>query len=179
VLSVGFAGALDSELAVGDIIIASRIISPRGDSWPTSDILAPLPLATERWHTGTIITTSHLLGDPARKAELAHQYEAIAIDMEAATVAEWSAIHAIPFGCVRAISDDATTQLSDRLLALIATNPSSRRRGAVSPFALARALAAEPGLLGQLWRLARNTNLAARNLAEALTHLLDRLEVPI
>lgn len=44
------------------------------------------------------------------------------------------------------------------------------KQGEVSPVRLLGAVLRQPGLIAQLWRLARDTRLAARHLAEALVH---------
>ena len=53
------------------------------------------------------------------KRRLGTLHQAGAVDMEAATVARWCHRAQIPFGCVRAISDEAATELSPRLESLL------------------------------------------------------------
>jgi hypothetical protein len=71
----------------------------------------------------------------------------------------------VPFGCVRAVSDDLHTALSPRLATLLSG-------GRVSPLRCLLALAGSPGLAAEMWRLAKQTRLAADNLAKALGELL-------
>jgi hypothetical protein len=106
-----------------------------------------------------------MVTDPGEKRALGERYGAAAVDMETAAVARACGRAGVPFGCVRAISDDVDTPLSPRLAALLAG-------GRVSPLRLLGQVARAPGLVGELWRLARQTRLAARQLGRALGELL-------
>jgi adenosylhomocysteine nucleosidase len=159
VLFAGFAGALDASLQVGDVLLADELIDPTGRrypaSWPGASTL----------RRGRLLTAAQLVSAPQDKRSLALRHEAHAVDMEAAFAACRCAQHHVPFGCVRAVSDTVDTLLSSSLLALLSG-------GRVS---LARTLAAvsrRPALLRELWRLGRDTSLAAEQLAAALDELL-------
>ena len=67
--------------------------------------------------------------------------------------------------CVRAISDEVDTALSPQLISLFEGER-------IAPVRLLAALAKRPGLAGELWRLARHTRHAGRQLALALGELL-------
>jgi adenosylhomocysteine nucleosidase len=112
-----------------------------------------------------------MIGAPHEKRELARIHEVAAVDMESATVARYCERHKVPFGCLRAISDDVDTALSPELVSLLAG-------GQVSLPRVFKALARRPALLAELWRLARHTRLASEQLAQALVALLrlDQLE---
>jgi adenosylhomocysteine nucleosidase len=166
VLSAGFAGALQPGFQVGDILLATEVADHHGNCWPAT---WPGELPPGEWwpplHRGRLLTVAHLVGRPEEKQVLGRQYEAAAVDMETASVARLCGDHGVPLGCVRAISDDVQTGLSPRLLSLLADSR-------VSPRRVLTALAAAPGLVGELWRLARHTRKAARQLALALGELL-------
>jgi hypothetical protein len=85
--------------------------------------------------------------------------------MESAVVARRCAAAGLPFGCLRVISDDVQTSLSPKLLGLLAGGRVSVRR-------LLAALLGSPGMVAELWRLARDTRFAAGRLAVALGELL-------
>jgi hypothetical protein len=85
--------------------------------------------------------------------------------MESAPIARWCQRQQIPFGCVRAVSDDAATVISDRLVSALAAASNSPWRSYVLPVR-------HPGLLPELWRLARQTRFASLQLAKALGELL-------
>ncbi len=165
IISAGFAGALDERLAVGDTLVAQEVVDQRGNRWPTTwptraaDALEP-PI-----HRGRLLTMPRLIGDPAQKQSLARQHHAQAVDMESAAVARWCTENGTPFGCIRAISDDARTCLSPRLVNLV-------EGGRVSAWRVTSALLRRPTLLAELWRLGRATSLAAKRLARVLNELV-------
>jgi nucleoside phosphorylase len=166
VLSAGFGGALDPQLAIGDIVLATEIVDAEGTCvpapWPPKlpdgDWLPPL-------NRGRVLTIPDVASTPERKAELAQKHQAIVVDMEAAIVARACARNEIPFGCVRAVSDCAQTSLSPRLARLL-------QGGRVSlPRVLVECIRSLP-LMGELWRLAGNTRRASHQLGMALGELL-------
>jgi hypothetical protein len=166
VLSAGFAGALQDGLHVGDIILATEVVSSEGERWTAS---WPGQLPPGGWqpplHRGRLLTVPQLVTSPEEKRELGRRQEAVAADMETAVVARLCSRRGVPFGCVRAISDDLHTPLSPRLVSVL-------RGGRVSPLRLVLALLASPRLAGEMGRLARNTRRAAEQLGTALGELL-------
>jgi adenosylhomocysteine nucleosidase len=166
VLSAGFAGALQEGYKVGDVLLATEVADEAGNVWPTP---WPGELPPGEWrpslHRGRLLTAAHLVGAPEQKQALARQSKALAVDMESAAAACLCQRQGVPFGCVRSVSDDVHTSLSPRLLALLAG-------GRVSLGRALAALAASPRLAVELWRLARQTRLAADQLGKALGELL-------
>ena len=166
VLSAGFAGALRKLLLVGDILVATEVADTEGGLWPTT---WPGELPEAAWdpplRRGRLLTVPHMVADPREKHALGERHGAVAVDMETATVARACSRAGVPFGCVRAISDDVDTPLSPRLAALFAA-------GRVSPLRVLSQVVRAPGLMGELWRLARQTRIAARQLGKALGEAL-------
>jgi hypothetical protein len=166
VLSAGFAGGLQEEVKVGDVILATEIVDAEGERWPAT---WPGELPAGEWrpalHPGRVLTMPNLVANPEEKHALGRRQEAVAVDMETAVVARRCAEKGVPFGCVRAISDDVHTALSPRLLALLSG-------GRVSAWRLVIGLLAAPRLTGELWRLAKRTRHAADQLGLALGELL-------
>jgi nucleoside phosphorylase len=166
VLCAGFSGSLNEELRVGDILLATEVVDADGNSWPAT---WPERLPSGEWrpplHRGRLLTAPQLVCTPDDKRALGRQHSAVAVDMEAATVARLCSQRSVPFGCVRAISDDLNTPLSPRLLSLLCD-------GRVDPFRLLAGLAIAPRLSGEIWRLARQTTVAAEQLGKALGELL-------
>jgi adenosylhomocysteine nucleosidase len=166
VLSTGFAGALQPGLQIGDVLLATEVADLCGNRWP---VTWPGELPPGAWHPplhqGRLLSAPHLVGRPEEKQALGRQHGAVAVDMETAAVARLCSEQGMPFGCVRAISDDVQTGLSPRLLSLLAGER-------VSSLRVLAALATKPGLAGELWRLARDTRRAARQLATALGEVL-------
>jgi adenosylhomocysteine nucleosidase len=112
-----------------------------------------------------ILTVDRLVADPSEKRRLAELHGADAVDMESAAVAEVCAERGMPFLAVRAVSDTADTALSPELVRLLSG-------GNVSAWKAVRALVRRPRLLGEFRRLARDTRLAARKLAEELLRVV-------
>ena len=166
VLSAGYSGALQKTFRIGDILLATEVADLAGNLWPAT---WPLALPAEKWrpllHRGRLLTVSRLIATAEEKQRLGKQHEAAAVDMETAVVARLCSQHGVPFGCVRAISDELEGDLSHELVELVF-------EGRVAPGRLLAALARRPRLASQLWRLARHTRLASRNLGKALGELL-------
>lgn len=166
VISAGFSGALDPGLKVGDVVLADAVIEEDGTrhavTWPPG----PLEGAWDPpLHRGGVFTSSRLIGDPAEKKAVGEQRQAIAVEMESAMIARACAARSVPFGCVRVISDDAHTPLSVELAEVAF-------EGRVGPLKLAGAICRRPRLIPELWRLGKDTRLAARQLGKALGELL-------
>jgi nucleoside phosphorylase len=166
VLAAGFAGALHPERQVGDVILATEAVDTDGKSWP---VTWPGTLPAGEWrpplHRGRILTAARLIASPDEKQALGRQFDAVAVDMETATLARLCSRRGVPFGCVRAVSDDCHTRLSPQIPALLSG-------GRLSPVRLVATLARYPGLTLDLWRLAKQTLLASQQLARALGELL-------
>jgi nucleoside phosphorylase len=166
VISAGFSGALREGLRVGDIILATEVADAEGHCWPTT---WPEELPAGEWrpplHRGRLLSVPHFAAHPEEKRRLGNQYEAAAVDMETAVVARLCRNQQVPFACVRVISDEVDTALSAQLVSLFEGER-------VAPVRLLAALAKQPGLAGELWRLARDTRYAGRQLALALGELL-------
>jgi adenosylhomocysteine nucleosidase len=166
VLSAGFSGALRPGLRVGDLVLATEVNDTEGNRWPAT---WPGELPPGPWRPtitrGRLLTATALVGDPAEKQALGERHDALAVDMESAAVARLCHKREVPFGCLRAISDDWDTPLSPRLVGLL-------QGGRVAPLRLAAALARRPALASELWLLARHTRAAARQLAGGLGGLL-------
>ncbi len=166
VVSAGFAGALRKPLLVGDVLLATEVADMEGNVWPAT---WPAELPEGPWdpplRRGRLLTVARAVAEPQAKRELGERHGAAAVDMETAVVARACSRAGVPFGCVRAISDDADTRLSPRLAALLAG-------GSVSPLRVLGQVVRAPALAGELWRLARQTRYAARQLGKALGELL-------
>ncbi len=165
VLSAGFCGALKPGYRVGDVVLAEEVVAD-GKSWP---VPWPGGLVSGEWqpplHRDRLLCVPRLVGYVADKRALAAAHGAGVVDMESAAVAEACGRAGVPFGCVRAVSDDCDTPLSPKLVACLSG-------GRVDPLRLLAATATSPSLVPQMWRLARQTRHAAGQLALALGELL-------
>jgi Phosphorylase superfamily len=140
-ISCGFAGALQSELQVGDLVLATEVMDTEGHSWP---VPWPGDLPPGDWQPplkrGRLLTAAQLVTDPAHKQELGQSHQALAVDMESAIVASICSRQEIPFGCLRAISDRVDTAMSPQLISVLSG-------AGVSGLRLAALLARHPGEL--------------------------------
>ncbi|HEV3118180.1 MAG TPA: hypothetical protein VGY58_14110 [Gemmataceae bacterium] len=166
VLSAGFAGALQEDRQVGDVVLATELADQHGRTWRTT---WPGELPSGEWrpplHRGRVLTVDRLAGEPEAKRNLGTEFQAMAVDMESATVADACSRQGISFGCVRALSEDVHTFLSPKLVSLLSGSQ-------VSPLRVAGTLLRSPGLTRDLLRLRRQARLAAAQLGKALGELL-------
>src|SRR5262249_52146883 len=90
VLSAGFCGALDDRFGVGDILLPTEVVDAAGNCWPTT---WPGTLPPGEWrpslHRGRLLTAGSPVLDTAEKRRLGQLHEALAVDLEAATVARF------------------------------------------------------------------------------------------
>jgi adenosylhomocysteine nucleosidase len=157
----GFSGALQSRHNVGALILATDVVDERGGYWPAT-WPGDRPTTAAR---GRVLTVEAIVANPVGKRELGARHGALAVDMESAAAARLCHEHGVPFGCLRAVSDDIDTELSPALLGLL-------RGGRPSPRGVLAAIARRPQVVREMWRLARSTRRAAQQLAAALDKMI-------
>jgi nucleoside phosphorylase len=152
IYSVGFAGALDSKLKVGDLVRPRRIINA-GDGSSTTVYVGE----------GVLVSFGSI-ASPDQKLKLRDSFGADAVDMEAAAVARASDAHGIEFAVVKAISDEIDFVF-----------PSTERfidsEGRFSEGRFAWFAACRPWLWLKVIRLARNSSRASRALCDWLAKI--------
>ncbi|HEX3818898.1 MAG TPA: hypothetical protein VHW45_01130 [Candidatus Sulfotelmatobacter sp.] len=158
IYSVGFAGALDSSLEVGEIVQPARVVNALDGSSIGID-----------GGRGTLISFGSL-ASPEQKAKLRDSYGAQLVDMEASAVAQAAELRGVRFAVIKAISDEIDFEF-----------PSTERfidsEGKFSEGRFALFAAMRPWLWGPVIQLARNSARASRALCEALRRL-DVIETP-
>jgi adenosylhomocysteine nucleosidase len=97
-VSFGFCGALDPELRVGDVLVATEVIG---------EGVAQAPLECPRHATGKLLTIDRVASTPQEKSDLFRQSGASAVDMEASAVARKAREWEVPFYCIRVVTDSA------------------------------------------------------------------------
>jgi nucleoside phosphorylase len=149
VLSVGFAGALDEKLRVGDLLQPRYVVDARDGS------------RTDTGSGNGILVSSPAVAGTEQKAKLARSYGAQALDMEAAAVAKGVGALGLRFAAVKAISDEVGFAMPpmDRF---IAADGSFRARS------FAFYAASRPFIWPNVLRLAQNSAIAARALSAIL-----------
>jgi adenosylhomocysteine nucleosidase len=105
VLNVGFCGALDDGLRHYDIVMATGIAAP-GRNY------AAKALSGSTAHSGIVCSADHVIQTADEKRRL-RQSGAIAVEMEAAGVAERTEELGIPFSCIRIVTDTAGENMAN------------------------------------------------------------------
>jgi nucleoside phosphorylase len=160
VVSAGFCGGLTADFPLGAVVQPEEVVSEAGERWPADPgprVGAPARLVT---------VAAPLLGAGAR-LDLHRQTGAHVVDMESAAAARLCRQAGVPFHALRVVSDDLEHPLPADLLPAL-------RDGRVDGLRLARAALRRPGLIVDLWRLARQTCRCSLVLAEALEGFLPR-----
>jgi len=155
VISVGFAGALDGSLQVGQVLEPRTVIN------------AADGVRTEVGSGAGILVSSATVAGKEQKVRLHEAYGASAVDMEAAAVAQGAEARGVECGALKAISDDADFDLPalDRFVA---------HDGSFRFVSFACHVALRPWLWKSTMALARNGSKASHALCGALVSYLDR-----
>lgn len=149
VQSVGFAGALQSGLRVGDIFSPAIVLDARDGS------------RVEIKGGNGVLLTCMAVASRTQKAHLAEAYGAQAVDMEAAAVAAAARCHGIAFRATKVISDGLGFEVPK-------TAPFIDGQGRFRNASFVLFAALRPWLWGRVATLARNSRKAARILSEHL-----------
>lgn len=157
ILSAGYAGALEQSLRVGEVVRPSRVIDGNG---ATVAEIAGAPRA--------ILVTDSGIADAIQKAKLANSYGAVAVDMEAASVARSAQAAGIAFAAVKVISDEYNAKLPE--MDRFVTANGQFRTGA---FALH--VAVRPWLWASVMQLAKNSARASTALGRELSHAVAQI----
>ncbi len=161
VISAGFAGALQSDLAAGDLVI--------GKNFTDSAIFARLNLGPG-WHVGDIHTAAAIIERAEDKRSLARETGCVVGDLETAHIARVCAEQDIPMLALRCISDTADEDMPVPSRTL--WNPAT---GRPEPLQLFRHLIANPSSVSGFKKLLKNAKTAQKNLARGLVELLPQL----
>ncbi len=130
IINIGVAGGLSSALKIGDIAVADKVVehdmdtSALGDpiGFITGIDMVNIPCA--QWVTetlgestkkidgvnvvcGTIVSGDQFISSKEKKAQLVDRFDAVATEMEGASIGHVCYMNDVPFGVLRAISDCA------------------------------------------------------------------------
>jgi adenosylhomocysteine nucleosidase len=159
IYSVGFAGALDPALKVGDLVHPRRIVNASDGS--SVDLGGG---------TGVLVSFA-AVASPKQKQKLRESFQAQAVDMEAAAVARAAEARGVPFLAVKVISDEFDFEF-----------PSMERfvdaRGKFSQSRFAFFIAVRPWLWMKVAKLARDSGRASRALCDWLQKIDARPAQP-
>jgi adenosylhomocysteine nucleosidase len=172
-ISFGFAGALNPELRVGDIVLCATLRCGDGQSGPCHSDAAllsrPVPFQDgkiARW--GQSVTVAQPASRPEARQALARASGADIVDMEGYWIARIASERQVPFLAVRAVSDT----VRDRLVPLEDMLGSDGRpcRGKAI-----RYLVSHPDQLMILAGLYRSSRKARTSLTNFLVRLMERM----
>jgi adenosylhomocysteine nucleosidase len=161
IYNIGFCGALDPNLAIGDVFVATEVLS--GElRYP-----ARLPAGADVRNgaiSGALASLSHIAQTASEKKEL-RKSGALVVEMEAAGVARASEEIDVPFYCVRAVSDLAAEDFANDFNKFLMVD------GRFNVLRLIICAFGHPfARFGELFRLSRRTALASKNLGEFLAN---------
>jgi adenosylhomocysteine nucleosidase len=106
IVSMGFCGALDPSLAIGDIVVGTTVFA--GDrAFP-----AEPPVTSAPHRAGPVRTADHVVGAAEEKKQL-RATGAIAVEMEAAGVAQRAQKLGVPFFCIKSVTDLADETMAN------------------------------------------------------------------
>jgi adenosylhomocysteine nucleosidase len=145
----GIAGGLHPDLAVGAVVVPESVLDAAGGrvyrTWPLGRLA----------RRGMVATTERLIVDDAELEQL-RAAGVLALEMESAGVAEACEASAVPWSTIRVIGDRPDEHLTDDSL-LTLLRPDGRTRLAPA----LRLTAANPGRVGAMMRLGRDSSRAA------------------
>lgn len=164
-VSTGCAGSLSPALGCGALTLATAVIGAQGDERLDADreVVERFRGIAERAGlaaaAGTVLCCPTVLGTAAEKRAAAARTGALAVEMEGLPIAAWAARTGSRFASVRAVLDEAETDLRD---AGAFVDPG---RGTVRRLALAAHLARHPGSVRPLREMQRMVRTAQATLA--------------
>lgn len=161
-VSIGWAGALSPSMKPGHAYTVHSVVdAATGERYPT---------ATER--SGAVefrLVTTRRIAGKQEKTQLAENYGAMLVDMEAATVGRLARVHDIPFYCLKAVSDGVNESLPDM-------NPFLTRGGQMKISRLVASVVVRPQYWPALIRMGKYSSSGAEGLAAGVKELLHGFE---
>ena len=156
VFSLGWAGALKSEIVPGHAYSAAGVIDSR-----TGERFRCDAESGDHW-----LVTAPAVADEAEKLRLARAYPASLVDMEAAAIARLAAMRQIPFYAIKGVSDGLNARLPD--LNRFLTPTGQLETGRLVLWSTFR-----PWHWPALIRMGENSKKASQGIAELVLKLLD------
>jgi len=162
-LSVGLAGGLHPDLAVGEVVALDAVVADGGQRWSVA-----WPARGDR--RGVCLTRAQPTGSATEKAHWRAASGADVVDMETAAVAAVATEHARPWAGLRAVSDAAHESLPPAIVACIRPDLGRVLVGRLLVGAVVR-----PWLWPHLVRLGLRSAAAGQALASAVVATLESL----
>ena len=177
IISMGYAGALTEGLNVGDLFVASTILSPDSDStsfemddpknlkWLELAKKTPPP-ENVKLKIGRLITVDMVVHTPKAKKELGSRFRAEAVEMETLEIALLARVNKIAFISIRGISDAVNHELIDCSSFLGSDGELSKLRAGWY-------VLTHPKSLKNAFSLRSNTQIATQNLTDFISRLIS------
>ena len=177
IISMGYAGALTEGLNVGDMFVASTILSPESDSnsfemddpknlkWLELAKKTPPP-ENVKLKIGRLITVDMVVHTPKAKKELGSRFRAEAVEMETLEIALLTRVNKIAFISIRGISDAVNHELIDCSSFLGSDGELSKLRAGWY-------ILTHPKSLKNAFSLRSNTQIATQNLTDFISRLIS------
>ncbi len=162
-ISTGFAGALNDELQVGDLLLARNFSTL--DLNEKRSFFSSLPI-----HMADLLTAPALVDSNAERTEIARNSGAAAVDMETEFIARACAEHGIPLLSLRVITDTPREPFPAPVHVLFDIAKQRTDLPKLAAFFLAH-----PTRVPRLIQFARRITNARKTLANALVTLLREL----
>jgi len=177
IISIGYAGALNTELKVGDLFIADCILDEQNDSVAFEvedslnsewlDLAKSISLSGElKIKVGKLITVNSVIHTPERKQDLGKQFGADAVEMETIEIAMLAREKKIPFLSVRGISDAVDHELIDSS-SFLGTD------GEISKLRAGWYVLTHPKSIKNAISLRSHTQIASQNLTDFISKLIS------
>lgn len=167
-VSAGVSGAIDPQLAPGDIVEAQTTLLMDGTAYSAGQGLgAPTPQQGAR--LGALLGVDEVISTLAEKTALFESSRATAVDMETHSVARIANRFAVPYFAVRAIADPANRALPRSALSAIAPD------GGVRVLPVLLSAARRPAEMAQLIELGGDQKKALAALGVYLGPFFRRL----
>ena len=170
-VSIGYAGAVQPELNVGDLVIADTIIEEKkkGEYSPDSDWLNRAKDVTcpegFKAVVGGLLTVDNVIHDSLSKQELGKNYSVQAVEMETSAIAKVAEEKDVPLLSLRVISDRLDQELLDSSSFLGSD-------GEISSLKAGWYVLTHPGSIKSALSLRSQTQIATQALTKFLSDLL-------
>jgi len=161
-ISAGFAGALNDQLQLGDLLLAKNFSTVRTEE--------NFSLSSLQIHMADLLTVPALIDSREERNKLALTSGAVAVDMETEFIARACAAHGIPVLSLRVISDTPTELFPAPANVLFDIERQQTRMPKLAEY-----LVAHPHRIPRLVQFARRIARARKILADALVGLVRRL----
>lgn len=183
VISFGFAGGLNPDLKLGDVLIAKKVIdisfkSENQDHVVNSQqnlvsnkvVIANNMLGNFffKVHIGPLITSDIAVCLPRQKMNLGQNYYALGVDMETSALLEVANQNSVPLISVRGISDPVDQEL-------VNFSPCFDENGNVSKIRAGWYVLTNPSLISKTISLKYQISLVVKNMTEFLEKLIENL----